>query len=144
MENELRKLFCFEQKWLGSGHGSLFEFYCRYVDTIFLSFSKWASSSDFRPSFKQSTPKLKFHYRKGTYEKTPIFGCFQQLFTQINSQRLATLYRMKIVLVRFAYKKIFIKTLIDGIFCLNKTWNGFHLDLENLNVILQKINTYLS
>ena len=38
----------------------------------------------------------------------------------------------------FTYKKGLIKTLIDRTFWLNNTWNGFHLDLKKLKVILQK------
>ena len=40
--------------------------------------------------------------------------------------------------VPFTYKKGLIKTLIDRTFPLNNTWDGFHLDLEKLKVILQK------
>ena len=40
--------------------------------------------------------------------------------------------------VPFTYKKGLIKTLIDRTFRLNNTWDGFHLDLEKLKVILQK------
>ena len=40
--------------------------------------------------------------------------------------------------VPFTYKKGLIKTLIDETFCLNNTWDGFHIDLEKQKVILQK------
>ena len=40
--------------------------------------------------------------------------------------------------VPFTYKKGLIKTLIVQTFYLNNTWDGFHLDLEKLKVILQK------
>ena len=44
-------------------------------------------------------------------------------------------YRIAIV---FTYTKGLTKTLIDQTFHLNNTWDGFHLDLEKLKVILQK------
>ena len=40
--------------------------------------------------------------------------------------------------VPFTYKKGLIKTLVDRTFRLNNTWDGFHLYLEKLKVILQK------
>ena len=44
----------------------------------------------------------------------------------------------RITVVPFTYKKGLIKTLIDRTFRLNNTWDGLHLDLEKLKVILQK------
>ena len=55
----------------------------------------------------------------------------------------------------FTHKKDLIKTLIEQAFCLNNTWDGCHLGLQKLKVILQKneyphklvdksINKYLS
>ena len=46
--------------------------------------------------------------------------------------------------VPFTCKKGLIKTLIERTFRMNNTWVGFHLDLEKLKVILQKMNTHLS
>ena len=43
--------------------------------------------------------------------------------------------------VPFTYKKGLIKTLIDRTFRLNNKWDGFHLDLEKLKLILQKNKT---
>ena len=40
--------------------------------------------------------------------------------------------------VPYIYKEGLLKTLIDQTFRLNNTWDGFHLDLEKLNLILQK------
>ena len=76
-----------EQKWLESDYGRLVKFYRRYVDDIF-RFWKRESGSDFPWFFKQSTPEFKFHYRKRTYETTPIFWYSQCLFRQINYQCL--------------------------------------------------------
>lgn len=38
----------------------------------------------------------------------------------------------------FTYTKDLIKALIDRSFCLNNKWDGFHLNLESIRVILQK------
>ena len=35
-------------------------------------------------------------------------------------------------------KKGLIKTLIEGIFCINNTWSGFYYDILNLKSVLQK------
>ena len=72
-------------------------------------------------------------------------------FLDVRSTRshrlIASVYRKKTFIgllqnynsfVPFTYKKGLSKTLIDRTFPLNNTWDGFHLNLEKLKVILQK------
>ena len=72
---------------LGAALGNVFmgyKFYHRYVDNIFCVFENEYQALTFLAIFKQSTPKLKLHYRKRTYRKTPIFGRSQYSLKQIN------------------------------------------------------------
>ena len=45
-----------------------------------------------------------------------------------------------ILFVCFKYKICLIKTLIDRIFKINNTWNGFDEDITEMDEILQKNN----
>ena len=86
------------------------------VWTIFIW--KWTLGSDFPWLSKQSTPKFKFHYRKRTYETTPIFRCSQYLFREINYQCLWEKYIHNTltesnIFIPFTYKKDLVKTLTE-------------------------------
>ena len=73
-----------EQKWLELVHGRLVKFYRRYVDDIFCLFENEHQALAFVDFLNSQQPKFNFHYRKKTYETTPIFGCFRYSFRQIN------------------------------------------------------------
>ena len=75
-----------EQKWLESDHGRLVKFYRRYVGDIFCVFENEHQALTFLDFLNR--PEFKFHYIKRTYETSPIFGCSQYSFKQINYQCL--------------------------------------------------------
>ena len=63
---------------------------------------------------------------------------FQMFSILVQADQLHLQDFLHTLFVPFTCKKGLIKTLINQIFRLINTWNGFHLDLEKLSVILQK------
>ena len=127
--------------------------------TIFFVFLKISIRLWLASIFKYSTPEFKFHYKKRAYETTPILDvlntCSDRLITSVYRKSLFKDFTGLQQFWTIYTQKRSLKTLIEQAFCLNNTWDGCHLGLQKLKVILQKneyppklvdksINKYLS
>ena len=105
-------------------------------------------------------PNLNFTIKKEKIKQLPFLDILNthsgRLITSVHRKsKFTELLQNYDSFLPFTYKKDLIKTLIDQTFRLNHTWDNFNLDLEKLNVILQKnkyppklmdksVNKYLS
>ena len=105
-----------EQKWLESDHGRLIKFYRRYVDNIFCVFENEHQAMTFLDFLNSQHPNLNFTLEKEHMKQLPFLDvlstCSDRLITSVYST-------------------------FTGLGMVG-TWNGFHLDLEKLKVVLQK------
>ena len=105
-----------EQKWLESDHGRLVKFYRRYVDDIFCAFENEHQAMTFLDFLNSQHPNLNFTLEKEHMKQLP----FLDVLSTLSDRLLTSVY-----------------STFTGLGMVN-TWNGFHLDLEKLKVVLQK------
>ena len=151
---------CNEQKWFESDHRTLVKFYRSYGDDIFCLFENGHQALTFFDFLKIQHRNLNFTIGKKHKKQLP----FLDILNTCSDRLITSVYRKSTFtgplqncnsFVPFTYKKGLIETLIDRRFCLISSWDGFHLDLEKLKVIVQKteyspklidesVNKYLS
>ena len=137
----------YEQKWLESDLGRLVKFYRKYVVDIFCLLENEHQAQTFLGFLNIQHPNLNLTIEKQHMKQLPFLDVLNtrsdRLITSVYRKSTFTgLLQNYNSFVPFTYKKGLIKTLIDRTFRLNNTLVGFHLDLENLKVILRK-NKYL-
>ena len=129
-----------EQKWLEFDHGRLIKFYRRYVDDVFCYFQKQHEPLTFLDFLNSQHPNLNFTIEKENMKQLPFLDVLStgldRLITSVYRKSTFTGFLQNHnSFVLFTYKKGLVKTLIDRFFYLNNTWDGFHLDPEELKVI---------
>ena len=109
------------------------------MDNIFCVFENEHQALTFLDFLNSQHPNLNFTKAKKHMKQLPFLDVLStysdKLPVSIGIVHSQDFYRIAIV---FTYTKGLTKTLIDQTFHLNNTWDGFHLDLEKLKVILQK------
>ena len=129
-----------EQKWLEFDHGRLIKFYRRYVDDVFCYFQKQHEPLTFLDFLNSQHPNLNFTIEKERMKQLPILDILStsldRLITSVyRKSKFTGLLQNYDSFVPFTYKKGLVKTLTDQTFCLNSTWDRFHLDPEEPKVI---------
>ena len=132
-----------EQKWLASSEGQSVLFYKRYVDDIFCVFKNEHEAVDFLQFLNKQHINIKFTMETEVEEKIPFLDITIKNCDIIETSifRKATFTGLMLNYNSFtplAYKRGLVKTLIDRLYHINNTWLGFHLNLEELKIILQK------
>ena len=111
--------------------------------TIFFVFESDDQALTFLNFLSSQHPNLNFTIEKEHTKQLPFFDILSarsdRLITSVYRKSTFTgLLQNYNSFVPLTYKIGLIKTLIGRTFRLNNTWDGFHLDLEKLKVILQK------
>ena len=132
-----------EQKQLESDHGRLFKFYLRYVGDIFCLFANEHQVPTFLDFSNSQHPNLNFIIEIEDKKQLPFLDvlstCSETLITNIYGKNTFTgLFQNYNSFLPFTFKEGLVKTLIDVIFRLNNTLDGFHLDLQKLKVIFTR------
>ena len=129
-----------EQKWLEFDHGRLVKLYRRYVDVICCCFQNEHEALTFIDFLNSQHPSLNFAIGKEHMKQLPFLDVLNtgldRLITSVYKKSTFT-GRLQNYnsFVLFTYNKDLVETLTDRIVCLNNTWDGFHLDPEELKVI---------
>ena len=133
-----------EEKWLKSRVGRKVKFYKRYVDDIFCFVENENMADEFLIYLNKQHKNIKFTLEKEKDNVIPfldikIENMEQGIKTSIYKKKTDTgLLTNFTSFVCFKYKICLIKTLIDRIFKINNTRDGFHEDIKKMDEILQK------
>ena len=130
--------------WLESDEGNKILFYKRYVDDIFCILENENDSVQFLEYLNSRHQNLKFTLEKEIDKKLP----FLDILICKNETGLKTsIYRKKTdtglltnfnSFISYGYKLGLIKTLIDRVYKINSSRQGFMSDIEVTKQILQK------
>ena len=133
-----------EEKWLNSAEGIKIKFYKRYMDDIFCIVENEKHAQTFLEFLNRQQGNIKFTLEKETNNKLPFldvliekigWGVKTSIYKKPTDTGLLTNFNS---FVCFKYKIGLIKTLVDRIFKINSSWEGFSTDINNMSEILEK------
>ena len=133
-----------EEKWLNSAEGIKIKFYKRYMDDIFCIVENEKHAQAFLEFLNRQHSNIKFTLEKETNNKLPFldvliekigWGVKTSIYKKPTDTGLLTNFNS---FVCFKYKIGLIKTLVDRIFKINSSWEGFSTDINNVSEILEK------
>ena len=133
-----------EDKWRSSEESSTVLFYKGYVDDIVCLCKSQTDAKRFLTFLNEQHPNVELKMEKHKNNQLQ----FLDILNDSSSNKLVTKVYVKPVYTELltncnsftsrSYKKGFIKTLIDRIFCINSTWPGFHYGILKFKSVLQK------
>ena len=133
-----------ENEWLKSREAKNILFFKRYVDDIFCIMKTKNDAESFLKFLNEQHPNIKFTLETEVEGKLPFLDILVQkqgntLNTQIYRKQTDTgLLTNFGSFTSFGYKVGLIKTLIDRVYKINNTWEGFIRDVDKTKGILQK------
>ena len=125
-----------ENEWLKSREAKNILFFKRYVDDIFCIMKTKNDAESFLKFLNEQHPNIKFTLETEVEGKLPFLDILVQkqgntLNTQIYRKQTDTgLLTNFGSFTSFGYKVGLIKTLIDRVYKINNTWEGFIRDVD--------------